>query len=797
MENTQQQQQQDNDYDFDEQSLDDFIDIDYEEHSDVEPDYDFDVAPPSHTIEKLNNVSEEQMLAIQHIMDGANVIVDSVSGSGKSTTILSCAKMMPHKQFLQITYNSMLRKEVLAKVDSLKITNIQVHTFHSLAVRYYYTNAHTDSGIRKIMYDDLPPREPPLPQFDIIVLDEAQDISFLYYQFMVKFAFNMGSPFQIFILGDYKQALYQFKGSDERFLTMAEQIWMNHPLLSSPIFHHCQLRTSYRITQPMSDFVNYVMLGDERLVAVKAGDPVIYIRNSRRNLERIVVSQIQLLLAEGAKPDDIFVLGASVKGANSNIRKMENYLVEQNIPCYVPMFDTEKIDEKVITGKIVFSTFHSVKGRERKYVFVMGFDQTYFSFYAANLPKDECPNTLYVACTRATHKLYLLESDQYTTDRPLDFLKLDHFQMKTKPYISFRGTPQKVFYVLNEAAAENAAKKEFYDVSPTDLIKFVPETVIEHISPLLDKIFIKEKEAKPEMEIAIPTMIQTKRGLFEDISDLNGIAIPSIYYDHIYRIFDQDSNVSVNILLKIIHNVMDETREHEYSYLKEIISMLPDYCNTAGEYLYLANVFVSAKEKLYFKLKQIEDADYVWLTDDIVSQCVERLDEIIGSECGEQIPQIEHSIINGQMEEETNRINRVLSPFFENMTKKFRFHARADLITHKCIWELKCTTSISIEHMLQVVIYQWLWIVVANPSLGGNPTMSPPNTKKLVSLPLRILNIKTGEILLLNASFEQLTTIVVELLKGKYTDILPKTDEEFIQECSQFMNETIHQYIAE
>lgn len=764
----------------DTQSLDDFLDLDCE----VEPEDD-DIPLPIHP-QKLNNVSEEQMIAIQHIMEGANVIVDSVSGSGKSTTILSCAKLMPHKKFLQITYNSMLRKEVQAKVESLEIQNIQVHTFHSLAVRYYYTNAHTDSGIRKIMFGNLPPREPPLPEFDIIVLDEAQDISFLYYQFMVKFAIDMAYHFQIFILGDYKQALYQFKGSDERFLTMAEQVWASHPYLSSNVFHHCQLRTSYRITQPMSDFVNYVMLGDERLVAVKSGEPVIYIRNSRRNLERIVVSQIQMLLSEGAKPDDIFVLGASVKGANSNIRKMENYLVEQNIPCYVPMFDTEKIDEKVIEGKIVFSTFHSVKGRERKYVFVMGFDQTYFSFYAANLPTNECPNTLYVACTRATHKLYLLESDQYTTDRPLDFLKLDHFQMKTKPYISFRGTPQKVFYVLNESAMEASSKKEYFDVSPTDLIKFVPETVIEHISPLLDKIFIKEREPKPELEIPIPTMIQTKRGLFEDVSDLNGIAIPSIYYDHIYRTFDQDSNISVNILLKIIHNVMNETREHEYGYLKEIINMLPDYCNTAGEYLYLANVFVSAKEKLYFKLKQIEDADYVWLTDELVSQCVERLDEIIGSECGEQMPQIEHSIINGQMEEETNRINTLLSPFFEKMTKKFRFHARADLITDKCIWELKCTTSISIEHMLQVVIYQWLWTVVANPSLG-NPNMPPPNTKKLVSLPLRILNIKTGEILLLNASFEQLTTIVVELLKGKYTDIVPKTDEEFICEAAEFM----------
>ena len=34
----------------------------------------------------------------------------------------------------------------------------------------------------------------------------------------------------------------------------------------------------------------------------------------------------------------------------------------------------------------------------------------------------DCPNILYVACTRATHHLYLIESNNRSIDRPLDFL---------------------------------------------------------------------------------------------------------------------------------------------------------------------------------------------------------------------------------------------------------------------------------------------------------------------------------------------------------------------------------------
>ena len=129
-----------------------------------------------------------------------------------------------------------------------------------------------------------------------------------------------------------------------------------------------------------------------------------------------------MCVLHGARPQDIFILAASVK--SSMIRKLENKLVEENIPCFVPGYETEKLDDRVISGKIVFSTFHSVKGRQRKYVIVMGFDNSYFTMYGRDFLPNECPNTLYVGCSRATEKLFVVESDQFSGDRPLDFLKM-------------------------------------------------------------------------------------------------------------------------------------------------------------------------------------------------------------------------------------------------------------------------------------------------------------------------------------------------------------------------------------
>jgi hypothetical protein len=154
------------------------------------------------------------------------------------------------------------------------------------------------------------------------------------------------------------------------------------------------------------------------------------------------------------------------------------------------------------------------------------------------------------------------------------------------------------------------------------------------------------------------------------------------------------------------------------------------------------------------------------------------LDDIIGAECEEEFPLVERAIIDREMEAENATINSYLAPYFPNAEKKFRFSARADLITAKTIFELKCTSSITIEHKLQVILYRWLWDVVHTPDL-----LKKRNAECVDPREVRIVNIKTGEILRLNAAFDDLTTVVVELLRGKYEAARLKNDEDFAMDC--------------
>ena len=730
----------------------------WEDDPTLEPDEDSTMIGETSSLPLLKP-SYEQQLVVNHIIDGDNVVVDSVSGSGKSTTILSSAEQLPNKVFLQLTYNSMLRKEVHEKVVARALTNISVHTYHSLAVKYYHKDAHKDTVLRKILSANLPPSRP-IPPINIVCLDESQDMTLLYYLFIVKFLQDMGERIQICVLGDYKQGIYQFKGADIRFLTKAVEIWSNYPLLSSPVFRRCALTMSYRITQPMADFVNEVMLGTHRLNACKSGSQVQYIRHSHFHSITIIKSRIAALLDSGESPSSIFILAASTK--SKFVRKIENFLVERGIPCYVSIQDGEMPDERISNGKVVFTTFHCVKGRERKHVFVVGFDHTYFPYYAPELPTDQCPNTLYVACTRATENMYLFESANRSTDRPLDFLHKTHFDMQDSSYINFCGIPQKNF----DMETETRDGKTHY-VTPTTLIRFISESVIDQITPLLERLIVIETPAFPELEIDIPIMIQTKRGFYEDVSVLNGIAIPIIYYDHLFQKISSNQGVGVGQLLPVIESILSETKDNEYTFLKQKIAHLPESISTPEEYLYLANLYVAVTEKLYFSLNQIGKNDYGWLTPAIIRECIDRFDETFGPECSQpENVSVEQSIIDHSMEEANDALCAVLAPFFDEEMTRFLFSARTDLITLENVWELKCTTTISMEHQLQLLIYAWIWTI-----------LYPEKPREF-----RILNIRSGEIQRLVVDMDDLTTIMVALLKGKYTKHIEKSDEDFLGE---------------
>ena len=254
------------------------------------------------------------------IKSKSNLIVDAVAGSGKTTTILHMGLSNPTKNIFQITYNNMLKKEVRKKVNRLAITNMHIHTYHSLGVCYYDERAYTDEEIKKILLENKPLRENVLLEpIDILFIDECQDMIFDYYNLVKKFISDTKSNPQIIVMGDRYQGIYDFKGADVKFLTLADKIY-KIPFLK------LNLTYSYRLTNQISWFVNNLMLGHERIKTLRDGPPVDYYIGSPFKIYK----QIGKYLLSGfkcgyIKPSDIFVLVPSVKTLEAPYKKLENY----------------------------------------------------------------------------------------------------------------------------------------------------------------------------------------------------------------------------------------------------------------------------------------------------------------------------------------------------------------------------------------------------------------------------------------------------------------------------------------
>jgi hypothetical protein len=711
----------------------------------------------------MNTPSLEQETVIFNLSEGNHVTVDACAGSGKTTTILTCALRLPHKQLLMVTYNKQLRVEVQTKVKELSIRNMDVHNYHSLAKKFYSREGHTDTGIRDLLRENVDFLFP-IPFYDIIVIDEAQDMTKLYFQFLTKFIKDMPGnvAVQMMVLGDKMQGLYNFKGSDERFLTMAQQCWEKHNRLSSSKFIKCTLKTSYRITNEIADFVNDVMLGEKRLLACRGGDTVRYIRKSLFNVQNIVIATINNLIeTQGAKYSDFFCLNASVKNSHV-IRRIENVLAEKGIPCFIPSDETqEQIDPRVIENKFVFSTFHSVKGRQRKYVFVFGFDESYFKYFARELPTDVCPSTMYVACTRATDKMFVIESNDNQEDRPLPFLKLNHHEMNRTKYINFQGDPLTFSPMKRESSPNTEYRKS---TTPTELIKFIPEDVLDIITPLVQKMFVSMNKYETNVHsLNIPTVIETKKGFFEDVSDLNGIAIPIMFFDKLNK------KGKKSILQEIVLSNMREVKEHKHSLLRSFVKQMPETCESCLDYLYMSNLSIATQDKLYSKLTQIDKDEYNWLSDTILEQCFERMSNVIQDECESNDDwSAEKVIIQKSSEIDHHYIDKEIQEALENATYLFRFSARIDLLTKDSIWELKCTSELGMEHKLQLIIYTWLYYMKMNPE-----------ERELNKRNSYLFNIRTGEWLKLIGCLNDMTKVVTEIIKGKFCKEIILSDKEF------------------
>lgn len=707
------------------------------------------------TKKKLNisEISEEQQDIIETLATN-NVYADSVAGSGKTTTCLYIAQHYPDKQILLLTYSAALKEESRKKCKEKDLQNLHCHSYHSFAVQYYNKNCFTDTNLRKLITSLK--NNYKLFGYDIIIFDEGQDINELYFSFMCKLLSNNSNKTtcKILVLGDIHQTINQFNGADCRYLLYAEkdQYFKQH---SNYSWEKRKLSKTFRMTNQTVDFVNYCMLGQQRLIPHSSR----YVTNQKPIYTKCDAytypfDLIKEIFNKGIETKDIMILAPSVKPKGKGetpIKELEN-MIKKQFPeklIYVSSSDEEKIDNEVIKNKLVFLTYNQSKGLERKHVIVFGFDQSYFEFYNTSANRNICPNVHYVAVTRAIDQLYLIHD----------------FRKEQLPYLNNKllSTYSEVHEKRKNQLKTIKHKLDIKNVSPSQITSHLPEQFLSSIEILIKTNYLTTEKSV----IKLQQRIQFKNSK-EQVSDINGIALVLMFQeDLIKKQHNQQQVVYNQPLLTMIHdrmkynNFLLNFNELEKNKILQTLQNITSkeqkqQCLSSTDVLFLANIYSSIENGYHFRLYQI--SHYNWLNNDDVTLAKKHLDTLhIDPNNHEFEKRVSHTIVVLGI---AYRINGFIDCYDA---------------TSNTIYEFKCVSSITIDHILQLLFYGYVMMKEYQQEYH-----------------LVLFNIQNNEKIEITNSFTEIEDIVIKVITQKYKINSTQSDEEFIKSTNDIQTKLFH-----
>lgn len=683
-------------------------------------------------------LSPEQQ-AIVDLSRKQNVVVSARPGTGKTATAEAIVAANPDARVCIITYSKRLEIETARRMKQYK--NCQVFTFHGMAGQLFPQVAFNDSVLRSLRKERVIPywKHPP---YDIVVFDELQDCYPLLFWLMVVFHTAImhgagGQAPRIVALGDERQAIYDFRSADARYLSLSSSIMSS---ISPYPWTHLTLTKSFRLSRQTAAFVNEVFLdGVEYVTGTHDGPKPLYLHANLFKVNELARTLIPLIRKYG--PERTVILSPSVR-RNHTLALFSNLLTEKyKIPVAVSTSDDVTLDGLVIGGKVCVSTYHQFKGNERDLVIVYGVDNSYFDVLGRDLPDDVCPNTIFVALTRAVKQLVVLHDHKQA---PMPFVSIPQI-FKTAQYQNLATSPME--------PTESPRRPTKLDlllprqVFASDVARHIPDEVlhaivdkhvcIEHVSPQLPE----------HQHIVGPDKICTDpvKQRYEAVSDLNGMAVVAA------------------------HEYAVRGTLHTLGYRHKEPPQLPSVEKKQAEWLCREACIYEADLSGYrSRSLQIPDHMFNWLNPHLRGARERLTEQFAVTETLEFEKIFTNKFVVKPENPRTNKPQTTI------------IIGQADIIASKkgelSIWEVKLVTQLSLDHVVQACFYAYLWAQEHESS----------------SLPRIVLfNVRDGEKWEITArkGAAGMKALVQDVLRAKYSVRDKITTDAFLQRCRQDIQE--------
>jgi hypothetical protein len=246
-----------------------------------------------------------------------------------------------------------------------------------------------------------------------------------------------------------------------------------------------------------------------------------------------------------------------------------------------------------------------------------------------------------------------------------------------------------------------------HDKSVSDLIKFIDERTLSILAQLLEQVYTVEQAPIPETSVEIPGDVQTGVRTYEQVSDINGITIPALLFcsSDTTSIPESLETSRANYLWNYLrYQFLSKTCDDKrHSFIKSYVKKIKESGlapSALDKWLLLGNIFICANDGYNYKLRQI--TQYDWLTREMITMCHRNILQQIPAEIAKQ------SIFELELGSSYDGACGFYQ-FEHPVYGQIKLRGRVDCITPDTLWEFKCVNSLTLEHMLQLAIYAWIW----------------------------------------------------------------------------------------
>lgn len=357
----------------------------------LRPDFELAETPQSlrtRRADEIRRYTEEQFEALDLLEANARVLFEGPAGTGKTSLAIEAARRaaLAGQRVLLLCFNALLAKS-LAQETIAYAERILAATIHSFMTMIAGKKVLEQSGEDDFWEKRLPDAalgellENPEPwQFDVLIVDEAQDLAADQYLDLMEFCVRGGlASGRWAAFGDFEaQRIFSGEGVDA-YLRRSSSV-VRYPL-----------RVNCRNVPRVAEFA--VLLGGlkpgyKRVLRPDSGEsPKLLYFESRAEELALLEKTLTELQDEGFAPEEIVVL-SGCRGEISGAAEIERRQPSHN---FAPLSTSDN------GGGLRFGSIHSFKGLESPAVVLTDCDQ---AFAGTDL--------FYVGATRATDKLVVL-----------------------------------------------------------------------------------------------------------------------------------------------------------------------------------------------------------------------------------------------------------------------------------------------------------------------------------------------------------------------------------------------------